>query len=87
MIGHLIYALCAATCMVCAVLLLRGHRRSGARLLLWSGWCFVGLALNNVVLVIDMVALPEADLRLVRDAIGLLSVSTLIIGLVWDSHD
>ena len=30
-----------------AVLLLRGYARSASRLLLWSGLCFVGLAINN----------------------------------------
>ncbi len=31
-----IYPLCAITSLACAVLLYRGFRKSGARLLLWS---------------------------------------------------
>ena len=36
-----VYILCALTCMACAVLLLRGYRRSRARFLLWSSICFM----------------------------------------------
>ena len=60
-----VYMLCAATSLACAVLLLRGYRRSGARFLLWSSLCFVGLALNNVILFVDKVVLP-ARLRPAR---------------------
>ena len=48
--ASVVYALCALTSLACAVLLLRAYRRSWARLLFWSGLCFVGLALNNVLL-------------------------------------
>jgi hypothetical protein len=54
MFGNLVYLLCAATSIVCAILLIRGYRRARERLLLWSGACFIGLALNNVLLVIDL---------------------------------
>ena len=47
---QLVYLLCALTSLACAVLLLRGYFRTRVRLLLWSGLCFVGLALNNALL-------------------------------------
>ena len=58
----LVYALCALTSTACAVLLLRGYARSHFRLLLWSGLCFVGLALNNILLVVDKQVVPDVDL-------------------------
>lgn len=49
----LIYFMCAATSAACAALLLRGYSYSSVKLLLWSGLCFVGLALSNVLLIVD----------------------------------
>jgi heme/copper-type cytochrome/quinol oxidase subunit 4 len=84
--GTIVYALCALTSIACAVLLLRGYRRSRVRLLLWSGLCFVGLALNNVVLFIDLRVLPETDLSLVRTLPAIAGVMILIYGLVWETR-
>jgi hypothetical protein len=81
-----VYLLCAATSAACAVLLLRGHRRTGTSLLLWSGLCFVGLALNNAMLVVDLIVIPDVDLstwRLIPAAAG---VAFLLYGLVWESE-
>ncbi len=57
-----VYILCAVTRLACAVLLLRGYRQSGVRLLFWSSICFFGLALDNVVLYFDVVVVPTVDL-------------------------
>jgi hydrogenase/urease accessory protein HupE len=81
----IIYSLCALTALGCAFLLLRGYRRSRYRLLLWSGLCFAGLTLNNVLLVIDKVALPEGDLSIARTLVSLGSMIVLLFGLIWDS--
>ena len=77
--------LCALTSALCAVLLLRGWRRSGHRLLLWSGLCFVGLALNNALLVVDLRLTPGHDLSLVRTLPALAGVALLLYGFVWDA--
>ncbi|HEX6640181.1 MAG TPA: DUF5985 family protein, partial [Thermoanaerobaculia bacterium] len=61
MFAIIVYVLCAATSGLCAVLLLRGYRKSRARLLFWSGLCFTGLALNNLLLVIDVRVVPDLD--------------------------
>lgn len=81
--ASLIYALCALTSATCLVLLWRSYRASGSRLLFWSGWCFLLLTVNNVLLVIDKVVLPvEVDLRMWRLAAALIAVLLLLYGLV-----
>jgi hydrogenase/urease accessory protein HupE len=79
-----IYILCALTSLFCAVLLWRSYRRSRTRLLMWSTWCFFGLALNNVLLVLDLVVVPDVDLALVRAGVALGSMMMLLIGLIWE---
>ena len=84
-VGLLVYVLCALTSLACAVLLLRAYRRMRQRLLLWSGLCFAGLALNNALLVIDTRFVPETDLSLVRTLPALVGVSLLLYGFIWDA--
>jgi hypothetical protein len=81
-----VYLLCAVTSAACAVLLLRAHRRTGTRLLLWSGLCFVGLALNNATLVVDLILIPDVDLSTWRLLPAVVGVSFLLYGLVWESE-
>lgn len=81
-----IYLLCLATCVVCALLLLRGFRRSGARLLLWTGICFSLLSLNNLAVVLDLVVFVDEDLQGWRHAASLAAVTALIVGLVWEAE-
>jgi hypothetical protein len=78
-----VYLLCAATSLVCAALLYRGYRRSRSGLLFWSSVCFAGLAVNNVLLFIDLVIVPSTDLTVVRAATALLAMIALLGGLVW----
>jgi hypothetical protein len=80
-----IYLLCALTALACAVLLLRGYAQSRVRLLLWVGLCFVGLTLNNVLLLIDMRVVPTLDLSLWRSLPALAGLMLLIYGLVWET--
>jgi hypothetical protein len=82
----LIYGLCALTAASCAFLLLQAYRRGKYRLLLWSGICFAGLTLNNFLLVVDKVVLPEIDLTIVRTSVALASMAILLYGLIWDSE-
>lgn len=82
----LIYALCGLTAVACALLLLRGYYQSRARLLLWSGLCFAGLAVNNVLLFVDMRIVPEVDLSVWRSIPALIGIAFLIYGLVWDAE-
>ncbi len=78
-----IYLLCGLTSLLCAVLLLRGYRKSRTPLLFWSCLCFVGLVANNALLFVDLVVVPDAiDLRLVRAGTAVLSLGLLLYGLV-----
>jgi hydrogenase/urease accessory protein HupE len=80
-----VYILCALTSLACAVLLLRAYRQSRSRLLFWSGLCFVGLTLNNALLFVDLVVLPQTDLYVLRSLPTLLGLGLLIYGLIWDA--
>ncbi|HEY4573394.1 MAG TPA: DUF5985 family protein [Thermoanaerobaculia bacterium] len=84
--ASVVYALCALTSALCAVLLWRAYRASRARLLLWSSLSFIGLAGNNLLLFVDMVVVPSVDLSLYRSLIAAISVMVLLLGLIWDSN-
>jgi hypothetical protein len=86
MLAIIVYILCAATSALCAVLLLRGYSKSRSRLLFWSGLCFVGLALNNTLLVVDVRVVPNIDLSVWRTIPALIGVSLLVYGLVWETR-
>jgi hypothetical protein len=85
-IAEAIYLLCAATSLVAAYLLLRQYRRSRTKLLLWSVIGFVGLAVNNVLVYVDLVLVPANDLALVRTLAGAAGLGALLYGLIWDSQ-
>jgi hypothetical protein len=84
-LAQVVYLLCALTSTACAWMLIRGYRRSRVRLLFWSSFCFVGLALNNLVLFVDLVVWPDVDLTLVRGAAAIAGFACLLYGLVWES--
>jgi hypothetical protein len=81
-----VYVLCAFTSLACALLLLRAYAERGLRLLLWSGLGFVGFALGNIMLLVDVVILPERDLAIYRSLPVLAGLAVLIYGLVWDTQ-
>jgi hypothetical protein len=82
-----VYVLCAVTSITCAVMLLRGFFKSRTQLLFWSSLCFAGLAINNVLLFVDLVLTSSGiDLSLWRTATALTAVTVLLFGLVWESR-
>jgi len=81
-----IYLLCAVAAFLCAFLLLRAYRRGRYRLLLWSGLCFAGLTLNNLILVLDKVVLTGADLSIWRTSVALVAMAVLLYGLIWEAE-
>ena len=85
--GSLVYGLCALTSLACAFLLLAAHRRNPTRLLLLSGLCFCGLAMNNVLLFADFMTGPRFDLSLYRNATAAGSVLLLLVGLIWGQSE
>ncbi|MES2886747.1 MAG: DUF5985 family protein [Pseudomonadota bacterium] len=80
-----VYALCATTATVCAWLLLQAYARGRYRLLLWSGLCFGGLAVNNLLLALDKLWFTTVDLSLVRNIITLAAMMVLLYGLILDA--
>lgn len=79
-----IYALCAVTSFTCTWLLLRSYKANGYRLLLWSGLCFAGLSVNNVLLVLDRLVFPNSvDLSTWRSLAALIALLPLLYGLIW----
>lgn len=79
------YGLCAATALLCAILLLRAYRLSRSPVLWWSGLCFCGLMVANVVLVLDKLVVPTIDLEPLRVGVTLASMALLLYGLVYRS--
>jgi hypothetical protein len=79
-----VYSLCALTSFFCAVLLIRAYAKRHLRLLLWSGVCFIGLALNNILVLVDVVVVPDLDLSFVRTIPAFAGVLVLVYGLVWE---
>ena len=84
--GEAVYILSALTSIGCVALLLRAYLKNRVKLLLWSSLCFAGLAVNNIILFIDLVIVPEKDLSLWRNLSALIGMILLIYGLIWDSR-
>lgn len=80
----LMFAICALTALSCAVLLMKSYLQTRHRLLLWSGLCFLGLTLNNVLVILDRVFLPHIDLSVLRLSTTLVAVLLLLYGLIAD---
>lgn len=85
MLGPIVYTLCALTAFACALLLLRAHVRTQSPLLFWSGLCFALLTLNNALVVVDLVVLPDVNLFLLRNLAALIGMLLLLYGLIWES--
>jgi hypothetical protein len=84
--AELIYGLCTILSLAIAVMLWRQHRRSPSRMIYWTALCFTGLALSNLVLVVDKLVFPDLDLRVLRHSISLLSIGLLLFGLVYEDE-
>ena len=80
----IIYALRALTTLLCATLLLLRYVRAKQRLLLWSGLCFCGLALSNLLVFVDLVLLTKVDLFLWRLDTAIVGMAFLLYGLIWE---
>ena len=86
MIALVVYGLCVVTSATCTVLLLRGYARSRLPLLLWSGLCFLGFTLNNLLLFVDMNVIPLVDLSAWRTLPALIGVLLLLYGMIWETR-
>jgi hypothetical protein len=82
-----VYLLCFLTSGACAFLLARNYRRTGTRMLMWSALCFAFLALNNAVVFIDALVLPDIDLAVPRLGLSLAAVAVLLFGFIWEVEE
>lgn len=80
-IAEAVYLLCAATSLIAAGLLMRCYLTRRTRLLLWSCVAFLCLAVNNVLVYVDLTVIPEVDLSLLRTFAGALGMVTLAYAL------
>lgn len=82
--GPAVYILGVLVTLSCGILLIRGNMRVRKRLLLWSGICFLGLALNNFLVFLDLSIFPAIDLYRWRLSTAALSMLVLLFGLIWE---
>lgn len=83
--AELVYVLCFLTSAAVAFLLLRAYARSRHRILFWSGLGFVGLTVNNAMLIVDLMIVPTSiDLSIARQLPALLGLGLMLYGMIWD---
>jgi hypothetical protein len=80
-----IYFLCALTSLLCAFLLCRGYLKTRYPLLFWSGLCFIGLTLNNLLVILDRIIFPGPGVDLLTWRLGatLISLTLMLVALIW----
>ncbi len=81
-----VYLLCTLTSLTCFVMLARAWLGSRSPLLFWSALCFAGMTINNVLLVLDKLVFPAADLSAWRLLTALAAIMVLLFGLVWEEE-
>jgi hypothetical protein len=81
-----LYIMSALASIACTVLLLRGFARSSSKLLFWSGLCFIGLSINNVLLVLDLLVIVDTDLSVLRLGSSLAAVLVLLYAFIWEAE-
>ena len=84
--AELIYVLCAVTSTLCAVLLTRSYLGNRSRMLLWCALGFTGLAVNNILLLVDIVIAPDVDLAVARTGTAVAGMILIVAGLIWEEQ-
>ncbi len=84
-IAQIVYVLCGLTSLLVALLLWQNFRKTGFRLLFWSSICFLALTVNNVMLFLDVVVYPSADLAVLRTLPAVLGFGALLYGFIWEA--
>jgi len=79
-----VYTLCFAASSLCTFLLVRSYLATRARLLFWSAICFLFLAANSLLVILDILVFPDVDFGLWRAALALAAVAILLFGFIWD---
>jgi hypothetical protein len=79
-----VYILGVLVTLACSLLLLRAYGIVRKRLLLWSGICFFGLAISNLLVFVDFVVFPTIDMYRWRLLTAAVSMLVLLYGLIWE---
>ena len=85
-IAKTIYLLCAATSLLVAMMLMRQYLKTRTRLVLWSVISFAGLAVNSVLVYVDLVMYTGVDLSVYRSAAGAFAMAIMLYGLIWETR-
>jgi hypothetical protein len=80
-----VYVLCFLTSAAAAFLLLRAYQRSRAKVLFWCALGFIGLCVNNLVLSVDVIIVPDIDLSMWRNIPAIVGMAVLVFGLIWET--
>jgi hypothetical protein len=84
--GPAVYILGALTSLACGILLLRSYGQVKKKLLLWSGLCFIGLAISNLLIFVDLGIFPDVNLYRFRLGTAAIAMILLLYGLIWESE-
>lgn len=79
-----VYALCLVASVLCATVLVRRYLEHRTRLLLGVALGFGALALNNLLLVADMVLFPRVDLWMWRQVTAGAAIGVMLYGFIWE---
>jgi hypothetical protein len=82
--GPFVYILGVLVTLGCGILLMRAYTRVRKRLLLWSSLCFLGLAVSNFLVFLDLVVFPQIDLYRWRLLTAAAAMLILMYGLIWE---
>jgi hypothetical protein len=77
------YSLCVLISVVCAALLFRGYLRTRVRLLLWSALFFLGVFVDNILL---LTAQQPLDAPILSEVPALVGTTVLVLGLIWETR-
>jgi len=80
----IVYLLCFISGALCAYLLFVAFARQKRQLFLWSAICFSLLALNNLLVFLDIIILPNINLLPYRLFASLAAVIVLLYGFIWE---
>ncbi|MEP6883581.1 MAG: DUF5985 family protein [Gammaproteobacteria bacterium] len=78
------YALCALVSVACAAFSLQQYLANGSKFLRWATLCFMGLAVNNILIYLDDILHRGGDFFMWRAAAALAGMTAFIYGLIWD---
>jgi hypothetical protein len=83
--GEIVYFLCAATSLLCTVLLSIRYHKSRVNLLFWCAAGFFAFTVTNILLFIDLAVVIDRDLSIWRNIVTLLGVSVMVYGLITEA--